>query len=203
MTSRSGRTVARAEAIRLARRINELGDELKTNRAQLDKILSEHVPQRFALPEIGPVTAAVILTVGPHPTRIRSEAAMAKIAGTAPIPASSENPTRHRLSRGSDRRLNRAIHTIVLTRMRTDAGTRAYLQRRLAAGKTKCSAGKPQIPSSADRCAQYDPSGCLCDQPSMAAMRSFLRQSISAARAGCSRRSWWSSARVRAERSIG
>ncbi len=82
----------------------------------------------------------------PHPGRIRSEAALAKIAGNAPISASSENATRHRLSRGGDRQLNRAIHTIVLTRMRTDAGTRAYLQRWLAAGKTKCSAGNLRYP---------------------------------------------------------
>ncbi|MFF3572524.1 transposase [Nocardia jiangxiensis] len=51
--------------------------------------------------------------------------------------ASSGNTTRHQLSRGGDRQLNRAIHTIVLTRLRTDPNTRAYLQRRLAAGKTE------------------------------------------------------------------
>lgn len=132
-----GLAVARAEAIRLARRINELGDQLKTNRAQLDEILAEHAPQLLALHGVGAVTAAVILTVWSHPGRIRTEAALAKIAGTAPIPASSGNTTRHRLSRGGDRQLNRAIHTIVLTRLRTDPNTRAYLQRRLAAGKTK------------------------------------------------------------------
>ncbi|WP_216918088.1 transposase, partial [Nocardia noduli] len=124
-------------AVRLARRISELGDQLKSNRAQLDEILADHVPQLLALPGVGAVTAAVILTVWSHPGRIRTEAALAKIAGTAPIPASSGNTTRHRLSRGGDRRLNRAIHTIVLTRMRTDDATRAYLQKRLAAGKTK------------------------------------------------------------------
>ena len=43
---------------------------------------------------------------------------------------------RHRLNRGGDRRLNRALNTIVLTRMRTDPDTRAYVQRRLAQGKT-------------------------------------------------------------------
>jgi transposase len=111
---------------------NELGDQLKTNRAQLDEILAEHAPQLLALHGVGAVTAAVILTVWSHPGRIRTEAALAKIAGTAPIPAASGNTTRYRLSRGGDRQLNRAIHTIVLTRLRTDADTRAYLQRRLA-----------------------------------------------------------------------
>lgn len=43
---------------------------------------------------------------------------------------------RHRLNRGGDRRLNRALNTIVLTRMRTDPATRSYIDRRLAEGKT-------------------------------------------------------------------
>jgi len=46
------------------------------------------------------------------------------------------NTTRHRLNRGGDRRLNRAINTIVLTRMRIDPRTRAYIDRRRAEGKT-------------------------------------------------------------------
>ncbi len=78
----------------------------------------------------------MILTVWSHPGRIRSEAAFAQIAGTCPIPASSGNTIRHRLNRGGDRRLNRALNTVVLTRMRTDPKTRAYIERRLAEGKT-------------------------------------------------------------------
>lgn len=77
-----------------------------------------------------------MLTVWSHPGRIRSEAAFAQIAGTCPIPASSGNTVRHRLNRGGDRRLNRALNTIVLTRMRTDPATRVYTERRLAEGKT-------------------------------------------------------------------
>lgn len=44
---------------------------------------------------------------------------------------------RRRLNRGGDRRLNRALNTIVLARMRTDPETRAYIDRRLAEGKTR------------------------------------------------------------------
>ena len=85
---------------------------------------------------LGAITAAIVLTVWSHPGRIRSEAAFAAIAGTCRVPASSGNTVRHRLNRGGDRRLNRAIHTIVLTRMRADPATRAYIERRLAEGKT-------------------------------------------------------------------
>lgn len=46
------------------------------------------------------------------------------------------NTIRHRLNRGGDRQLNRALNTIVLTRIRTNPATRAYVDRRLAEGKT-------------------------------------------------------------------
>src|ERR1700679_2450468 len=54
-----------------------------------------------------------------------------------PIPASSANTQRHRLHRGGNRQLNRAIHIIALSRARTDPETRAYLDRKHAEGKTK------------------------------------------------------------------
>lgn len=119
-----GVATARAEAVRLSKRILALDDELADNRNQITTIVEAQAPQLLDLPGVGAVTAAVILTVWSHPGRIRSEAAFAQIAGTCPIPASSGNTIRHRLNRSGDRRLNRAINTIVLTRMRTDPETR-------------------------------------------------------------------------------
>ena len=58
------------------------------------------------------------------------------VGGAAPIEASSGPITRHRLNRSGDRQLNRALHTIVLVRMRQDSTTKDYVQRRLAQGKT-------------------------------------------------------------------
>ncbi len=129
-------TTARAEAVRLARRILDLDGELADNRRQITELVTVNAPQLLNLPDVGAITAAVILTVWSHPGRIRSEAAFAQIAGTCPIPASSGNTVRHRLNRGGDRRLNRALNTVVLTRMRTDPDTRAYIDRRTAEGKT-------------------------------------------------------------------
>jgi transposase len=71
-----------------------------------------------------------------HPGRCRNDAAFASLAGTCPIPASSGHTVRHRLNRGGDRALNRAIHTIVVTRARCCPTTRAYITRRRAEGKT-------------------------------------------------------------------
>jgi hypothetical protein len=62
--------------------------------------------------------------------------AAAGVAGSSPIEASSGQITRHRLNRGGDRALNRAIHIIATTRMRDDPTTRAYLTRRRAEGKS-------------------------------------------------------------------
>jgi len=53
-----------------------------------------------------------------------------------PIPASSGNTVRHRLNRGGDRKLNRALNVIAMVRMVHDLDTRAYVQRRRAGGKT-------------------------------------------------------------------
>ena len=72
-----------------------------------------------------------------QPRRIRSEAAFARLAGAAPIPASSGKTIRYRLDRGGDRQLNRALHTIILSRRRTDNETKAYIARRLGEGKTQ------------------------------------------------------------------
>ena len=59
------------------------------------------------------------------------------LAGAAPIPANSGQVTnRHRLNRYGDRQLNRALHTIVLSRIRYDEPTRNYVARRTAEGKT-------------------------------------------------------------------
>ncbi len=128
---------ARAEAIRLAKRVTTLEEELKTNTKRVTELVNNSPAQQLLnQPGIGPVTAAVALTAWSHPGRIRSEAAFASLAGVNPIPASSGNTVRHRLNRGGDRRLNRALHMAVVTRIRTDPRTRAYVERRTAEGRT-------------------------------------------------------------------
>ena len=139
-----GAAIARTEAVRLARRVLELKDQLRTNHDQIRELLSTHAPahgwpqvsELLNAAGIGPVVAATVVVATGHPGRVRSEAALAMIAGTAPIPASSGNTTRHRLNRGGDRRLNKAINTVVLTRIRLDPTTRTYVERRRAEGKT-------------------------------------------------------------------
>ena len=129
--------VARDEAVRLAKRVNALDEELKANTKRITELVNQS-PARGLLeqPGIGPVTAAVALTAWSHPGRVRSEAAFASLAGVNPIPASSGNTVRHRINRGGDRRLNRALHMAAITRMRMDPRTRAYVERRTTEGRT-------------------------------------------------------------------
>ncbi|MEU7642992.1 transposase [Streptomyces sp. NPDC039016] len=84
---------------------------------------------------VGSIAAAQILVSRSHPGRCRSEAAFAAFAGVAPIPASSGLTNKHRLNRGGDRQLNRAMHTISLIRMRLDPVTKTYVARRISEGK--------------------------------------------------------------------
>jgi len=129
--------VIRTEATRLARHIVAAEQELADNLNQLRTQIAAH-PARFllGLKGVGPVTAAAIIVAWSHPGRVRSDAAFASLAGVAPIPASSGNTIRYRLNRGGDRRLNRAITTIVRVRLAHDPRTRAYRDTHIAQGKT-------------------------------------------------------------------
>jgi transposase len=85
---------------------------------------------------VGPITAGELLVAWSHRGRLRSEAAFARLAGVPPIPASSGMVVRHRLDRVGDRRLNRALHTIVVSRRKHHAPTIAYIERRRAEGRS-------------------------------------------------------------------
>lgn len=103
---------------------------------ELEELVTAAAPELLAQPGVGVVTAAQILISWSHARRIRNEAAFAALAGVAPIPASSGQVVRYRLNRSGDRQLNRALHTIVLSRLMHDPETKAYLARRTAEGKS-------------------------------------------------------------------
>ena len=91
-----------------------------------------------SLDGVGHLTAADILTEVGDPARFRNKAAFAMANGTAPIEASSGRVQRHRLNRGGNRQLNKAIHTAALTQIaHRDTEGRRYHQRCLNRGKTK------------------------------------------------------------------
>jgi transposase len=81
--------------------------------------------------------AGLLLVVGDNPERIPSDAALAKLCGACPVPASSGKTWRQRLNRGGHRRANAALHGILIVRMRFHEPTIAYVKRRTAEGKSK------------------------------------------------------------------
>lgn len=128
--------IRHAEVHRLAVAIRDAGQLLKANRAELAAIVNDLVPGLTERPGIGPVSAAQAIVSFSHPGRCRHDAAFAKLAGTSPLEVSSGQTQRHRLNRGADQALNKAIHTIARTRMRSHPATRAYVARRRAEGKS-------------------------------------------------------------------
>ncbi len=120
----------------LAGRIHFLDAEALAHEKAIRAIVRTWRPDLLELTGVGPIVAATVLTAWSHPGRCRNDAAFAMLAGAAPIPASSGKTVRHRLNRAGDRQLNRALHTVVLTRLQRDERTRAYADRRRAEGKT-------------------------------------------------------------------
>jgi transposase len=108
----------------LARRIKAVTAEAETLEHEILAHVRALVPELLAEPGVGPIVAAQLIVTWSHHDRIDSEACFARLAGVAPLPASSGLTSRHRLSRGGDRQLNRALHTIVLHRRQHDPATR-------------------------------------------------------------------------------
>jgi transposase len=125
----------------IAERVQYLDAEVAQADKRLRPVVAKTAPTLTALMGVGPEVAGQLLTTaGDNPDRLRSEAALAHLCGAAPIPASSGRKDRHRLNRGGDRAANAALYTIVLCRMRHDARTRDYVDRR-----TKQGLGKKEI----------------------------------------------------------
>jgi transposase len=121
----------------LARRIRQLASEERQLAREIEKLTRSIAPQLLDEPGIGPLLAAQVVLSWSHPGRIHSEAAFARLAGAAPIPASSGQTIRYRLDRSGDRQLNRALHQIIVTRRRMHAPTIAYIDRRTQQGKSR------------------------------------------------------------------
>lgn len=120
---------------RLARRIQQLGEEIDEAEAELDALTRQAAPRVRAEFGVGPDSAAQLLvTAGDNPDRMVSEASFAALCGTSPVQASSGKIVRHRLNRGGDRQANRALHTIMLCRMRHDPATKAFVKAQTADG---------------------------------------------------------------------
>lgn len=126
---------AKATLHTVAERAFVLAAEAEQLEQQMARVLAVAAPATTRVFGLGTDTAAALIaSVGDNPDRLRSEAALARMAGVAPIPASSGQTKRHRLHRGGDRSANQALHVAVIVRLRYCKRTQAYAARRRAEG---------------------------------------------------------------------
>jgi transposase len=126
--------------VRIARdelaRIRELTIAINALHAEIADRVGVYRPALLSMPGCGPLTAAKVIGETAGAQRFATAAKFARITGTAPIPASSGSRTRHRLNPGGNRQLNAALHRIAVTQIRVHPPARAYLDKKLAEGKT-------------------------------------------------------------------
>lgn len=118
-------------------RIRELDTELKLIERHLEALVTETGTQLTSIVGISNITAARILGEVGDVRRFPTPAAFAAANGSAPIPVSSGRTDRHRLNRGGNRRLNRALYVIAITQTRHEPRAVDYLARKRAEGKTR------------------------------------------------------------------
>jgi transposase len=144
---RIARKLSRAERtarVRIARELVRTVRERTRRAAELEReiavLVRAQAPQLLELPGCGALTAAKIVAETAGVERFASDAKLARLAGVAPIPASSGRTHRHRLDRGGNRQLNCALHRIAVTQGRVHPPARDYLARKQAEGKTRMEA---------------------------------------------------------------
>lgn len=117
-------------------RIGELTRAEEALRAEIAVLVRPLAPGLLAVSGIGDLIAARLVVEIGGAERFRSEAALARHAGCAPIEVSSGRVRRHRLSRLGNRKLNAALHQVVLTQARVHPPARAYLEKKRTEGKS-------------------------------------------------------------------
>lgn len=121
------------ELVRAIRDRTKRASELEREIGAMVRI---QAPRLLELPGCGTLTAAKLLAETAGVARFASDAKLARLAGVAPIPASSGARTRLRLHRGGNRQLNCALHRIAVTQGRMHPPAREFLDRKRAEGKS-------------------------------------------------------------------
>lgn len=119
------------------KRLRELTREAKALEQELCGLVAAQQPRLLELPGVGALTAAKLIAEIAGIQRFKTPAKLARLAGIAPIPASSGNSRRVRLHRGGNRQINAAVYRIAITQMRMHPPATAYIARKIAEGKTK------------------------------------------------------------------
>jgi transposase len=119
------------------RRVRELTRSIDALEHELAGLVAELAPRLLSERGCGVLTAAKLIGEIAGIGRFATDAKLARLAGSAPIPASSGRTDRHRLDRGGNRQLNCALHRLAVNKGRLDPATAAYLTRKQADGKSR------------------------------------------------------------------
>jgi len=123
---------------RLGERVMALTVEIDAAKKDLKTLVTQTAPTLLSRPQIGIHSAAqFLISAAANIDRFPNEAAFARLCGAAPVPVSSGKTNRMRLHRGGDRQANKALHMIIVGRLKHHPETIAYLQRILAEGLSK------------------------------------------------------------------
>ena len=179
-----GATPLERSLLALARQWDAARGEADELEALMRGLIEDRCPAILSIYCCGTVGAAdLVISAGENASRFGTEARFAKHCGVAPIPASSGKTSgRMRLNRGGDRRANRALHEIVVRRMRIDEETMAYVERR-------CSGRRGLTRKEATRCLK-PPTRSTCPSRMSAAGSSARRGSWRTCGRGTSPESW-------------
>ena len=128
-------------ALTAVRRLHALDEEIAKLEADIEAALDSRPHSHLrAIQGVGALVAAKILGETHDVLHFPTAASYAAHAGVAPVPASSGNTSRHRLARGGNRQLNRALFTVAMVQARWHPDARAYLARKRAEAKTAAEA---------------------------------------------------------------
>jgi transposase len=135
---RASNAGARVRIMRhLVRQIRRLTREAHELERELARLVVVYAPQLLSMPGCGVLIAARIIGEVAGVDRLRNDAQLARLAGVAPLDASSGQQRRHRLSRHGNRALNSALHKIAVVQGRVDPRAQAFLARKQREGKTR------------------------------------------------------------------
>jgi len=127
---------AELDRARIAR-LHQLDAEIKDLERRIGALVEASASSLVSIVGISALTAARILGEVGDVRRFPTSSTFASVTGTSPIPASSGRTERHRLNRGGNRRLNRALYVVALTQTRHEPRAVAYLERKRNEGKTR------------------------------------------------------------------
>ena len=120
----------------LATRLLQLDADISAVTKALEQQVAATATPLLQCRGVGAVVAARLLGELGSTPRVHSAAALAALAGIAPLTVASGGRHGHRVNPGGNRKLNRAIHIIALTQRRCEPLAQAYYAKKRAEGKT-------------------------------------------------------------------